>query len=498
MSWITSRAHTRATFSTYRTHSSADLQSVLAPVCSVPKCYRDAIARASMAVFGDSTPNAALSQLPFTADDNEDWEAQQDLWPVVGLGTDVAEHFQAVAGTVASQPTPPLPTAVTDTSVAGLISVAVHLDDPQLNFPYRPRRITGKQSVALDIGLFLGRLQRRPEADCNYPANHYQRKLGWHAYQRVLALTTGKPIRAVLRETRLRWQEASIASKNAWAFIAVLHSQLYTRAPGRALVRVPLPTGVCVSTHTRMSGTVEDPVVAEGFGVLLTYHTNLGLHDAGTRHLVSMQLSPDKLVSALQQKQLYSDAFLEFQNRVQVVAAELGLPSHAASMEYCFHSVDTGRVHFHAFLGPAVSFWGWQLEQKRIIFLRSQLVYGGLTPHVQVMRPRGRHGVTLSACHGMYYVLCPKQGQLFASGTAQPHEDLYSLGALHTFSSWFSFLYFHAFKFNRCASWSGLAQSAMFGLGGVWFRDICLGGDGHSQGAAWFGKLVLVLFHRCA
>jgi len=142
-----------------------------------------------MAVFGDSTPNAALSQLPFTADDNEDWEAQQDLWPVVGLGTDVAEHFQAVAGTVASQPTP-LPTAVTDTSVAGLISVAVHLDDPQLNFPYRPRRITGKQSVALDIGLFLGRLQRRPEADCNYPANHYQRKLGWHAYQRVLALTT--------------------------------------------------------------------------------------------------------------------------------------------------------------------------------------------------------------------------------------------------------------------------------------------------------------------
>jgi hypothetical protein len=42
---------------------------------------------------------------------------------------------------------------------------------------------------------------------------------------------------------------------------------------------------------------------------------------------------------------------------------------------------------------------------------------------VEVMRPRGRHGVTLSACHGMYYCLCPKQGQIFATGTAQPHED---------------------------------------------------------------------------
>ena len=39
--------------------------------------------------------------------------------------------------------------------------------------------------------------------------------------------------------------------------------------------------------------------MAEGLGVLLTYHPNLGLREAITRHLVRQNASPDKIVQVM-------------------------------------------------------------------------------------------------------------------------------------------------------------------------------------------------------
>ena len=109
-----------------------------------------------------------------------------------------------------------------------------------------------------------------------------------------------------------------------------------------------------------------------------------------------------------------------------MLAQGFGLPNHAASMEYCFNSKEKGRVHFHAFVGPQVSFWGWQLSHRRVTVLRSHLMFEGLFPNVQVMKPQGRHGVSVCACHGMYYCLGPKLGQVFSYGTAKPFEDCWT------------------------------------------------------------------------
>jgi hypothetical protein len=314
-------------------------------------------------------------------------------------------------------------TEVADLSPAGLIAFAVKLDDPELNFPDRRRRLIGKRNVRDDHGLLLGRLQRSPQSECHFPATWRDKKLGRHAYHRVYVRAVGKHISANKAEVRDLWREADAISKTSWGFIAVLHSQLYTKAPGCAMRRVPAPSTPAGAPIRSARSCVADPIVADYFGVLLTYHTNLGLQDSATRHIVRQNPSPAMLVQALQEKALYSDAFKAFEGRVQVLAAEAGFVNHAASMEFCLHSVDKGRVHFHAFLGPAISFWGWKQVHRQIQLCQSQVVYGGVIPHAQEMKARGRNKVTLSACHGMYYVLAPKEGQLFASGTVKPHEE---------------------------------------------------------------------------
>ena len=232
-----------------------------------------------------------------------------------------------------------------------------------------------------------------------------------------------KPIRQVYHETVEKWGQAATHLKNSWAFIAVLHSKLYTKEPGKALVRVPVPEGFMLRPPMPSRQLPHDPIIAEGFGMLLTYHTNLGLHDEGTKHMLAQNYTPQETVRLLQNRPLYVEGFEEFKNRIQMLAVGFGLPNHAVSMEYCFNSKEKGRVHFHAFTGPEVSFWGWQLSHRRVTVLRSHLLFQGLFPNVQVMKPRGRHGVSVCACHGMYYCLGPKQGQVFSYGTAKPFED---------------------------------------------------------------------------
>ena len=86
-------------------------------------------------------------------------------WTVAGMVTDVAEHFQEdqARRRVLEDRRGRAPHV--DTSVAGLLAVVVHQDQPERDFPDRRRRLTGKQNVRGDIGLFLGRLQRQPDKD---------------------------------------------------------------------------------------------------------------------------------------------------------------------------------------------------------------------------------------------------------------------------------------------------------------------------------------------
>jgi hypothetical protein len=73
--------------------------------------------------------------------------------------------------------------------------------------------------------------------------------------------------------------------RNAWAFVALLHSKMYTAPPRMSqhfLQRAGDATAPRGQSPTR---DLDDHIVAEGFGVLLTYHTNLGLRGSFARQL---------------------------------------------------------------------------------------------------------------------------------------------------------------------------------------------------------------------
>ena len=266
-----------------------------------------------MATFGDSTPVPWDTGLVWDGNDDHLLEDEGDGWQEVGLATDVAEHFYGHISQPAPEPFIIGEGPECKISVAELLLVAAHTDQPELNFPDRRKRLAGKQCLKDDVGFLLGRLQRHPGADGWFPANAVQRKLGLHAYQRFYAAAVGKPIRQVYHETVEKWGQAAIHLKISWAFIAVLHSKLYTKQPGKALVRVPVPEGLMLRPPLPSRQLPQDPIIAEGFGMLLTYHTNLGLHDEGTKHMLAQNYTPQETVRLLQNRPLYVEGFEEFE-----------------------------------------------------------------------------------------------------------------------------------------------------------------------------------------
>ena len=104
-----------------------------------------------MATFGDSTPVPWDTGLVWDGNDDHLLEDEGDGWQEVGLATDVAEHFYGHISQPAPEPFIIGEGPECKISVAELLLVAAHTDQPELNFPDRRKRLAGKQCLKDDV-----------------------------------------------------------------------------------------------------------------------------------------------------------------------------------------------------------------------------------------------------------------------------------------------------------------------------------------------------------
>ena len=221
------------------------------------------------------------------------------------------------------------------------------------------------------------------------------------------------------------WDAADEAAKCNWNFWRSVPARLYSYGISKhCAVRIPLPNGDILAPDSCHHLEV-DPVLCDAFGILLTYHTSLGLYSPAVLQFVAEGYTGHSLVAKLKSLPAYEAEFDAFWSRVQDIGQSLGFSAHAASMEMCFSSVPKGRVHLHAFLGHAISWQGWQRDAAKVQIRLSHLLWRGLRPNMQAMRPWGRsRNLSMLAANGLYYVLGDKKGSMYSAGTCRPFEDL--------------------------------------------------------------------------
>ena len=387
-----------------------------------------------MQVFGDDDSIPDFSVLYGGAGQSLHACSQDDdNWPDAAWNIDFESMFQCTspessAGTDSQIRLPPslpeLPVCSRDLSPAGLLYTRSFKDSPQLNFPPQPlKRMRGKTSP--DIGVGIALLQANSRTLIGSAGVAWQdRRLAVSMYQRAYAAASGRSIRNTLKESKILWDASDEAAKGNWNFWRSVHAKLYSYDISKhCAVRIPLPNGdilapdACHSVHM-------DPVLCDAFGILLTYHTSLGLYSPAVLQFVAEGYTGHALVAKLKTLPTYEAEFDAFWTRVQDIGISLGFSARAASMEMCFSSVPKGRVHLHAFLGHAISWQGWQRDAAKVQIRLSHLLWQGLRPNMQAMRPWGRsRNLSLLAANGLYYVLGDKKGSMYSAGTCRPFED---------------------------------------------------------------------------
>ena len=115
-----------------------------------------------MGTFGDSTPVLWSTGLLWDGNDNYQFDDEDEGWQEVGLATEVAEHFHGHVSQSAPEPLILGERRECKISVAELLLVAAHTDQPELNFPDRRKRLAGKQCLKDDVGFFAGTTSTSP------------------------------------------------------------------------------------------------------------------------------------------------------------------------------------------------------------------------------------------------------------------------------------------------------------------------------------------------
>ena len=313
---------------------------------------------------------------------------------------------------------------------SGLIQVSVMHDSPELNFPWtgKRKRITGKTSKSMPELLCL--LQQDPNGMIPPSFSHQERLAGRNNFRQAYCRYSGESVR-LSRETMSRvWSEASINDKNKWALLAIVHLQLYEtynskNGSYRGKVRVPLPDGTpFVSSNTSQEHGV-NPLIAETYGVLLTFHSKFGLDDP---LLVAWEkdLSSESVLEKLKAKPEYRAKFEEFKVFITDMMRVHRFKNCAVAMELCMNGQRKGRIHFHGFLGQECSYNGWMSHPVKATLRRNMLIFDNVFPNVQTMKCYGRRGMEMPTAHGLYYCMAPKSGQMFAWSTLVPFKDFIS------------------------------------------------------------------------
>lgn len=314
-----------------------------------------------------------------------------------------------------------------DKTPAGLFAVAIHIDSPELNFPWsgKRQRLMGKQSKS--IGEVLCDLQRDATQTFDWERPWPQRQRGRNLFRRVYCEHSDSATRQSEAIVSQVWQDASKSDQSKWTFLAEVHEQLYDCSPGSARKmgkreRVLLPDGNKYVSLSAPGDNTIDPLITETYGALLTYHSSFGLDDP---LVIAWEkgLDSDSVLQKLKGLQKYQQQFEVFKKFVTGMMRDHRFKNCAVAMELCMNGLRKGRIHFHGFLGQECSYNGWMAHPVKATLRRSHLIFENVFPNLQVMRCSGRRGMEMPTAHGLYYCMAPKIGQMFSWSTLIPFKD---------------------------------------------------------------------------
>lgn len=305
-----------------------------------------------------------------------------------------------------------------------LLKYALHLDQPELNFPEVPLKRVRLSKKTQWIGYTLSVLQGNPMAEVMLDYNRKERIHGRGCFKSLYIRLTGKSWRTVHDDTNRLWAASSIDVQNRWAFVAHLWNKLYSgkSSANRWENRIMLPDGSKFESSLCVKQVSSDSVLPESFGLLLTYHTNFGLDNPRLRKELE-EKSNDDIVEWLKSQKEYQDMFEVFRGHSAILAGTYNFKNYSLAMEHCPNSAERLRIHFHVFLGQQCGFTTYTDVYHKVTVKKKHVLWNNIFPHVSIMRCRGSNGIANASANGLYYCSAPKVGQIFSWATVKPFVD---------------------------------------------------------------------------
>lgn len=273
------------------------------------------------------------------------------------------------------------------------------------------RRIAKKSAVYWP---YLLQLRNKSENTLQPPPSSWQERRQAANYMRsVYSKAYGLRIRDSHPASAKLWAAASEECKAKWVFLWRVHSA------GPDACAADLSGPEIAKNMEKADQVIEVP------GLLMTFHTDIGLDDPAFGTLVDdAGLTGDALRDAAVKLPSMKKHFQDFVATIRAFADDIGFKHVACCMEMGYAGSRIGRVHLHAFL--CVSAFGMSQSSegpgRRKVRLDS-LHWRAQRPHIQPLHRRGRQKLNAIAASGLYYVLAPKVGSMFTFCSHKIHHD---------------------------------------------------------------------------
>ena len=349
------------------------------------------------------------------------WEAGKGL---VSLASVLSAEAPSVSGFVSNGVVPALidvPPQWTDTSLdpLDLLRRALREHHPEMYCPAQRLVKRQKTKQQAPLGRLLRMLQDDPHCLQDKHLDRVQTFQARDEFARVYAKAAGQPVTTARTAAHKAFFDLEGPARAAWHVVSQVARIMYNQRPGCARRLKPSTLGFPTPPEAHSSDKgCGLPQSFDAFGLLLTWQISLGIDDPAVREIFRQRLSVDEQVTALLALPTHQWHFQAFRTYVQTLASEYKFPSWAASMELSTSAASPGRVHLHAFVGPALRANGFfQGGVRRTSVKTSTLLWNGEIPHVSLMQVKGRRAASDAVVGGMYYVLAHKVGSLFRAGS---------------------------------------------------------------------------------
>lgn len=339
-----------------------------------------------------------------------------------------------------------VPKAFSEKTPQEILLSALLVDDPQLNFRVKSRRIGSKRKCCIeedranilqwlvtfsDSKSFADSIESFLTTHTSHALRITLTKGLRNFFDRCYSKQSGKSIRDVRRDiTDGAWKALNWEFYMRWLFLSRLHHDLYQYNDdigGYARIEVPVGSVLRKDMVTlRM-----DKVFTNVPGVMTTHQTSAFRDNPVIKKHRERNSSVEVFKKALQNTDEFRWDVTEFKKWAKDTAASLGAVAYSLGIEINENPSEYGRVHRHCMFSgsplPHEHPWA-RADVKLVTASVKQLIFNGAVPHVSALYSKNGKGNLQIVQRGHYYVQGPKTGQVFAEGFVwnrrmRPMED---------------------------------------------------------------------------